>query len=169
VLNNLPRIVEFKEVRRKVISNDLKQQPLSDTELPDDQYGTDDETDTQGFEKLKKKPSIERGASEPILSSPFTSTAPIPVCREDSFVQQPCLTRLEIMESCRIEESTEEVCLLPTPEPTPETERKEIVQNAFSQSLTTSEESQKSLELPAKSVGDKTAHVPPIHNIRTWN
>jgi len=165
VLNNLPRIVEFKEVRRKVISNDLKQQPLSDTELPDDQYGTDDETDTQGFEKLKKKPSIERGASEPILSSPFTSTAPIPVCREDSFVQQPCLTRLEIMESCRIEESTEEVCLLPTPEPTPETERKEIVQNAFSQSLTTSEESQKSLELPAKSVGDKTAHVPPIHNI----
>ena len=95
VLSNLERITEFVNVRRKVISNDLKQASFdgvfemnpADTEETE---ATDEETDTHGLQtsKQKKKFSLSRGSSEPILSQPSkgdtVATSPIDAPRKPS-------------------------------------------------------------------------------------
>ena len=154
VLSNLSKVVEFREVRRKV---NLKE-PFCDTEELDDHDGTDDETDAQGSEKLRKKPSLERGKSEPVFSEVSTR---LPLSVEnasslDQIVKRQTFTRLGLVDSRVIEESTEDVCLLPTPENTedvcllptpgntPEIEKKSISHE--SEPLTGSEESHRNFE-----------------------
>ncbi len=136
VISNVDRITEIVEVRRKVISNDMKQLPSGVADRPQEEKaeGNDQETDEEtnahcSTPRRHKKHrqglrSLSRGSSEPSLNK--LSTEPSASDTHDTKVAL-FPTILVSGDSCLLP-GQDDICILtdePAPHGTPTSERKE--------------------------------------------